>query len=153
VAQHAQTGQRGDALAVGRDLVDVVAGERRADRAGPAVDLDEVPGVGQILQRQRAAGSARVLRDGLGSLAAVETLRAEPRQQSQRMRRTGQPEVLAHVGCAAARHEVLGKAGAVLQQRHCALPLLLHDRRHREAALGVVDGRRQHVGERLPSEP
>ena len=68
------------------------------------------------------------------------------------MRRRRKAEQLAHLRRAAPGHEGVGKAGLRLQLGHGGGPLLAHHRGHQVAALGDLDGRGQHVGQRQAAE-
>jgi hypothetical protein len=61
-------------------------------------------------------------------------------------------EALARLGRTAARHEGLGEAGQVFQQRHLQAPLVGGDAAHAVAALGQFDGGLHQVAERQLAE-
>ena len=68
--QHVEDLQRGDALAVGRDLPHVVAAIAAADRLDPVGLV-----VAEVAERKLPAHGLRELDDPLGQLALVETPR------------------------------------------------------------------------------
>jgi hypothetical protein len=142
MAGDAEGDQRGDALAVGRDLVQAMAPGVDADRVDP-LGLER----GEVARGHRAAVGRRVPGRGFGDLAAVEGGAARLGDRLQALRRGAELEALAHLRRPALGQEGLGPARLALEQRRRRDPLLLHDDRHRIAALAGLDRRRQQVGE------
>jgi hypothetical protein len=134
--------QRGDALPVGRDLVQAVAVGVDADRLDPFGREG-----GEVARLDRAAVRPRMRRGRGGDLATVEcrAARRGDRLESACRRRKG--EALADLGRAAVRQERVGPARQRAEQRRRGDPLLLDDDRDRIAALGDFDRRREQVGE------
>jgi hypothetical protein len=89
---------------------------------------------------------------GLGDLAAVVGLALGGGDLAQRGAGFLEHEALARLGRAAARHEGLGEAGQVFQQRHLQAPLVGGDAAHAVAALGQFDGGLHQVAERQLAE-
>lgn len=98
----AQRDQRGDALPVGRDLVQLVAAVGAGNRLDP---LGAV--IAQIVQRHGAAAFLAERGDALGQLALVEVASARGGDASQRVRGVGEEEMLAHPRRAPLGHERL----------------------------------------------
>ena len=144
VLQDAQRDLRGDALPVGRNLVQRVPPVVLRGRAHPLGPVGREIGLGH-----RPAMVPGMGRSGSRHLAAVEVLTLAARDHPQRARRVGKAETLTHLRLTAMRQEGLRETGLAGQfgQRCRSGPLVLHDHRHRITAFGHVDGRRQQVGE------
>ena len=84
--------ERGDALAVGRDLVQRVAAVVDADRLDPVVRVR-----GEIVERQRGAVLLRERGDFLRELARVERFASRLGDALQRLRLRGKRELLARL--------------------------------------------------------
>ena len=147
VLEDAERDQRGDPLAVRRDLVQAVAAIVHADGVDP---VDRV--AGEVGRAHRAAVRRRVGDQLRGGLALVEVAAPGRRDAPQRAGCALQHEALAVLGCAAARQEVLGEARLVLEDLDVCVPLALDDRRHRIAVFGVLDRRLQALLEGQAAE-
>ncbi len=137
-----------DALAVGRQLPHVVAAVVDADGLHPV----RVVG-GQVLVAEEAAVGLHVGIDLPGDLALVEGVAALLGQELQRLRQAGVAEDLpAHRAALAVHREGLQEARVLAQHRHAAVPVVGDELGDREALLGVLDGRRQHLRHGQPAE-
>jgi hypothetical protein len=149
VLQHAQRHLRGDALPVRRDLVQREAAIVLRQRLDPL----------RLVRRQVGRGQRTAMRfrpggDGSTDLAAVERFAARRADEFEGTRSVGHRHALADRRRAAVRQEGLRKARLARQLRHLRrqLPLVLHDRRHAETALGDLRGRRHQLLERQLAE-
>ena len=140
VLQHAQRHQRGQADAVGRDLMHRVAAKRHGDGLNPVGLV-----VGQIDRRQRRAVLCGKTGNGLRQAAPVEGFTPGGGNVSQCVGLVGKTPDLAHGGCAAARHKCF-KAGVHVQVTHRLRPLLCNDGADREAVARVADRIGEQVG-------
>jgi hypothetical protein len=147
VLRDAERDQRGDALPVRRNLVDRMATEALADRLDPFRPVRAQVGLGQ-----RAAAFARERREPRGERAFVERARPVVGERAQRLRMVRQAHALADERRAPARHEGLGEARQRVQLGHGGRPFVRDDRRHRIAALRVLDRRFEQIGERQRAE-
>ncbi len=145
--QHVEDLQRGDALAVRRQLPHVIAAVVAADRLHPLAVM-----AGHVLIAQVAAIGLEVGADGAGDLAFVEGIAAA---LGDLLQRVGQVRVLPHLALArgmAVDRELLGEARVLGQSRHRAVPVVGDHLGDRVAFAGVADGGREVVGHRLAAE-
>jgi hypothetical protein len=147
MAQDAQRDQRGDALPVGRDLVQRVAAVVLRDGLDP---LGLVRG--EVAGHEVAAMRCRKTLDRLRDLAAVIGLAPRLCDGAQAPRRSLELEQLADLGRTAPGHEGLGEARQGLQFGRSRRPFLLHHHRQQVAPLGDLDGRLHQVSERQLAE-
>ena len=110
--------------------------EALADRAAPVVAMS-----GEVVLGQRRAMLPREGGDLAGERAAIEGFAARLGDQAQALCHIGRAEDLAGERCPAARHEMRGEAGLLLQRVGATPPELADDRGDVEAARGVVDRR------------
>ncbi|MPM28463.1 hypothetical protein SDC9_74989 [bioreactor metagenome] len=143
LVQHAQRHQRGDALAVGRNLVDHRIAEWLRHRAHPVRLV-----CGQIVHRHRATIGLRMRCHLLCQFAAIKGFAMRRRDQLQRARMCLAFEHLACTHRAAIWHEAFGKTRLLAQLLRAQLPQRGDHRRHRKAVACVVDGRLRHLFER-----
>ena len=141
VLQNAQGDLRGNALAVGWDLVQGVARKVLPQGRDP---LGLV--TGQVLGLQGAAQRLRKAHQGLGDLALIQVAAPAVGNAAQGARCGRKAEQLAHLGRTAPGQERGGKARQCAQLGRGRGPLLLHHHRHQVAALGDLDGRLHQVG-------
>ncbi len=141
--QHAEAGERGDALAVRRQLVHDGAGERRGDGVDPIGLVAP-----EVVEAHHAAVRRRMRDHGVGERALVERLATALDDQFQ----AAGVRLLAHEFAgfrrAAAREEMLGEARLVAQQLAALAPQFGDHRRQHEAVAGVADRRLGERGER-----
>ncbi len=145
--EDAQRDERRDALAVGRELVHVVAAVALVDRRDPCGLV-----VAQVLRGQCAAAGMRMRGEALGERAFVEVAAVRLADAAQRGGRIAQDELLAYFGRAAGWHERLRVAGLAVQLGDGRRPLVRDDGGDGVAAFRDLGRRFQHVGERQPAE-
>jgi len=150
--QHAQRHESGDALAVGRNLPDVVALIAGADRRDPLALVR-----GQVRGANQSACLFGVTSDLLGQLPLVEICAAARRDALQR----GRVALAGPDGSGAGREACRGKDVEPFVQfrqvqaavdTHRPRPVVGRHRAERVAALGIIDGRLEQFGERQPPE-
>ena len=148
MAEHLERHQRGDALTVGRDLVQVQVVEAAGQRAAPFGAMR-----GEVLFGQHGAMGAGVIRNLLGDGPLVESAAARLRNRRKRIGHVMAPEPFARPGRAPTGHEGLGKARLVGQDLRAALPQRSDHRRHGKTIGRVADGGRQYRGQIEFAEP
>ena len=145
--QHAQRHQRGDALAVGRDLVHHRLAEALRQRAAPVG-----PVLAQVGFGHRAAVGLGEGGDLLGQRAAVEGFALGVGDGFQRAGVGLAAEDLTGARCPPFGQEALGKAGLAAQPLAAHGPQRGDDGRDRKAIPCIADGRRGHLGQRQLAE-
>jgi len=140
VRQDAQRDQCGDALPVGRDLVQGVAPVVLRHGLDP-FGLE----VGQVFGGDAAAVVLGKLFNGMGDFAAIEGLPLGGSNGPQTPRGVLELEQLAHLRRTAPGQKAVRKAGLRLQLGRGRGPLLLHHHRNQITALGHLDGGLQQI--------
>ena len=143
VLQDTQSNQSGNALAVGRDLVQGIASVVLRDRRDPFVAV-----IGKVLGGQGAAVLCAEALDGLRNFTAVKGLAFAFGDGAHTPRCGFELKQLTHVGRATPGQKAVGKAGQVVQLGRGGRPFLLHHHRQQIAALGNLNGRLHQIGER-----
>ena len=147
ILEDAERHQRGDALAVGRDLVNRDAAIVQRERRDPVGRV-----IREVRERVCRIDRLRVTRHRFGELAAVERVAVGLRDLRQRARERLARPVLAGHRRPSARHEMLEPAQVARHVRHGQRPFLGDDRRHGEAVARVADRGLEEIRERQLAE-
>ncbi len=139
--------QRGDALAVGRQLVQRHAAVGRPDRLDPVGSM-----AAEVLHREEAAVGLGEGDEGLGDLARVEGVPALLSDQTQALGQVRVAEDLALLRRLAVGQEGHREPRLVAEDARGAIPRGGDHLRHGPALLGGADGRREHVLHRHAAE-
>ena len=140
---HAQRHQRSDALPVRRNFGDFIAAITNADRVHPVRDVRR-----EIDARHQAAVRLCMRHDTRRKRATIERFALTLRDQAQSLSLRRIAEQLARQRRATTRHEMLGIARLLFQNRHGARPLPRDDRRDHKAALCDVNRWCEQISER-----
>ena len=147
-AQNTERHQRGDPLAIRRDLVQGRGSERLSDRAAPVVVVR-----GKILDRQAGSVLRRKGRYALGEFTLVEGSSLRLGDQAERPRQRLIHKPFACPWGASARHESFREAGKILESHRASPPEFADHRGHEEPPFGVVNRGLKQLRERERAGP